>query len=616
MKRFSQAPWLALLAAALAILGYWTFGVVYLDGFRLDLGSVRIPTPGYMLMASLLAWLGLPAVAFLTVAFTRLLEGEPLERLKQAWLLNSDRATILLAFALGALVPLAVGSAVLAHAPLSDDEAAYRFSAELLASGRLWVASAPMKLFFDNVFLINDGKMYGQYFLGWPLLLAVGVKLGLPWLINPLLSGVTAIAVFLVGRAFWSAAWGRVAVVVFLGSPFLMVAAATGLSQTTVICCFAWALLFLTRIDTGAARAWNSAALAALLCLAFWTRPSVGLGFGAPLVLAWALGLKKAGRSAAVPHLLAFCGVAAALGALFLLSNQALNGAPLQTGYHAAVRYAIANQARFWTTTAPSKTAVAADGFLFFFHERSAAAIAGKFIVAAIRLNIDGFGWPLSLGLAPLARGRWARWMAALIFGFALAHLPLADAGIDSFGPVHFAEVMLPLVLLTTGGLRTLWGFGARIQVPALAPAALGALLSVSALTFVPTRWLNLARLAADINAPIDAVEEQAPPGALVFTQRPFARFCRAAPARHFVLSRPNNDPDLQNPVLWANHVSLARDRQLVEAMPGRTGYLLVADAACRYSLVPLEQADEARFPPAIVELPGDFAAPAPASAR
>src|SRR5260370_9290716 len=63
---------------------------------------------------------------------------------------------------------------------MTDDENAYMFMARVFASGKLYLASMPVDVrpFFDNQFIINDGKWYGIYFPGHPLVLALGAVVG------------------------------------------------------------------------------------------------------------------------------------------------------------------------------------------------------------------------------------------------------------------------------------------------------------------------------------------------------------------------------------------------------------------------------------------------------
>src|SRR5207237_4979878 len=85
--------------------------------------------------------------------------------------------------------------------PLSGDDYSYLYQAKLFASGKLY-AEDPLYdralAFYDclatNCFRDDQGHRFSQFSPGWPALLAVGVKLGVAWLVNPLLG---ALLVFL-----------------------------------------------------------------------------------------------------------------------------------------------------------------------------------------------------------------------------------------------------------------------------------------------------------------------------------------------------------------------------------------------------------------------------------
>ena len=87
-------------------------------------------------------------------------ERRGLWRLGAEWAALSDRRFLSWACLAGFAIPLAIRYLLLHEAPLTDDESAYRFAAELLARGRLWVPSPEMKIFFDQNFMINDGRLY------------------------------------------------------------------------------------------------------------------------------------------------------------------------------------------------------------------------------------------------------------------------------------------------------------------------------------------------------------------------------------------------------------------------------------------------------------------------
>ena len=81
--------------------------------------------------------------------------------------------------------------------PISGDDYSYLYQAKLLASGRVY-AEDPL---YDKAHPLhacvvtlcitdNHGQRFSKYSPGWPFLLAVGVKLGASWLVNPLLGAL------------------------------------------------------------------------------------------------------------------------------------------------------------------------------------------------------------------------------------------------------------------------------------------------------------------------------------------------------------------------------------------------------------------------------------------
>lgn len=88
-----------------------------------------------------------------------------------------------------------IGALVLEHAPHIPDEIAYLFDARSLASGRRMAAPPPVEAAFPPPEWIEvkpDGA-HGVFPIGWPLLLALGTLAGVPWLVNPLIAGGTAL---------------------------------------------------------------------------------------------------------------------------------------------------------------------------------------------------------------------------------------------------------------------------------------------------------------------------------------------------------------------------------------------------------------------------------------
>src|SRR5262245_51774873 len=141
-------------------------------------------------------------------------------------------ATTVLALAVCGLVML-VRLYVLRQSVITDDENVYRFQAQLLTSGRLYAESLPepIRAFFDNQFVVNNGRWYGLYFLGHSAVLAAFLKIGLVEWTGAVEAALTLLlAVGIARRVFGD----RVAILtgaLLAVSPFFIFISATHLSQ-------------------------------------------------------------------------------------------------------------------------------------------------------------------------------------------------------------------------------------------------------------------------------------------------------------------------------------------------------------------------------------------------
>lgn len=125
---------------------------------------------------------------------------------------------------------------VLQGIPHVQDEIVYLFQAKVIAMGKLYVIPDKPGEFFDYEFIVNEGgKWYGKYFFGFPLLLSLGVILGYPWIINPLIGGISIIFISLVGKEFLGKETERFLPLLFLLSPFYLFMCSTYLSHPSAL---------------------------------------------------------------------------------------------------------------------------------------------------------------------------------------------------------------------------------------------------------------------------------------------------------------------------------------------------------------------------------------------
>ena len=87
----------------------------------------------------------------------------------------------------------AITATIYEYVPHSEDEVAYVFQAKVFASNRLVVPTPPAPDAFWTPFVVDyQGLRFSiKYPIGWSLLLSLGYRLGLPWLINTLLGSAS-----------------------------------------------------------------------------------------------------------------------------------------------------------------------------------------------------------------------------------------------------------------------------------------------------------------------------------------------------------------------------------------------------------------------------------------
>jgi hypothetical protein len=214
--------------------------------------------------------------------------------------------------------------------PNSADEYSYVISATLFAEGRLSVPSPEPKAFFNFIHIVNDGKYYGKYPPGWPCLLALGVLLKSPWLVNPLLAMASLVILYRIGRDHFSQRVANGSVYCMLLNPFLIFNAASYFSHVS---CLVWCALlcyFCFQTTKEAAKDSSVALLGLSFGLAFLTRPYTALTLGLPFLLhvgvtTW----KSSGASELARRFLVFIAPVSFCALLFLIYNGMQTGDPL-----------------------------------------------------------------------------------------------------------------------------------------------------------------------------------------------------------------------------------------------------------------------------------------------
>lgn len=583
--------YLLLLVSAVAFSGVYQIATE--RGLKtLPLGHVVYPTMGYGYFLALWTFLGGVSALTLALALARIANMPFGERLRQSLtsITTKDASWIAVLSTLAFLLPAAVRVLVLQFAPLTDDEAIYQFTAETLASGRLAAPRPPGHLFWDRAFMAIDDHWFGQYFLGWPALLSLFNHVGFEEFASCVFAALTIPPVYWSVRRLDSIVAGRVAAILFVFSPMLMIGSATLMGHAACLCASAWALWFFLLAREPDSKVWTHGAFALLVSIAFFNRPFTTVALCVGLVIWWLAVLPTS--ESRLQKAALFAAVSSAMAALFLGANYAITGNPLYVPYQRVMDYTIENHYRFGYLAPNTEPGVVGINFNL---EKAIPA----WMAALWRFTYSAGGWPVGFVFLPFAQSRSTRVLWMMLTTYVLFHIVMVNGGVDSFGPTHYYELSLPFLMLTGIGVAQLrrWlhahrnAFASLAWAPSLPLALLMALIVTSLFGFTTIRLKTVGHIADAVRLPMEILEEGDIHNAVLFRRGYHHTRCGSFPARHYVFWPPHNDPDLTNDLLWANHLSLEWDKALMrEHFPDRKGYIYYWKGQCELALMDLDE--------------------------
>lgn len=338
--------------------------------------------------------------------------------------------------------------------PRSEDEVAYLFQAKVLADNRLTVPSPLYADAFWSPFVVDyEGRRFGKYPIGWPLLLSVGIRFGVPWLVNAVLATVTLALLGLLGYLYYCG--GKAAepcflvpiVAVGLGvvTPGFLLLSSSLLSHTASLFWVTVALVGL--YQTTAARRWRgvySLAAGGALGATFITRPFAALGVG--LAMGGFILFLLLRREMSVSLLLWMVAGGLAVSMLLPIFWWAAVGEPFFNAYVLVWPY---DRIGFGSDIGP-------HGYTL----QDAIFINTRLKLVALATGL--FGWPgwsnlIFLPVPFLARqaNRWDWLLLSMISGLIFVHIFYwAFGGVDGGFPRYYYAALPALLLLTARGIE------------------------------------------------------------------------------------------------------------------------------------------------------------------
>lgn len=217
--------------------------------------------------------------------------------------------------------------------PQFIDEYSYLFQSEVISDGNLYAKSPHMWRFFQCAHIVNDGKWFSKFTIGWPMILAMGRIVNLHYIIPPLFMAGSIILLYLVTKSLFNKTAGFVAVFLALISPFFIFTGVTFFSHTPQGFFILLSLYMIIRIKEGGG--WAQPVIGALsIALVFLIRPGDGAIFFISILpymcfVAYRSNWKKSVILKLIP---VFAGFIIGIF-LLLMSNRVQTGNPFLMGF-------------------------------------------------------------------------------------------------------------------------------------------------------------------------------------------------------------------------------------------------------------------------------------------
>jgi hypothetical protein len=192
---------------------------------------------------------------------------------------------VLVAAFLGMMWALDISDTSFARLPHLEDEYAYTYQAKIFAEGNVYVATPEPKRAFWQPFLIDyEGKRFGKYPPGYPMLLAIGYLLGFPAVINAWLLALTIVVTYRLGREVFNEPTGVIAAFLLASSPITLMHSAGLMSHPAALFWLMVCLYGLWRLEKGTHLVRWGMVAGVSLGMVTATRPFVGIAVAIPLV--------------------------------------------------------------------------------------------------------------------------------------------------------------------------------------------------------------------------------------------------------------------------------------------------------------------------------------------
>lgn len=459
--------------------------------------------------------------------------------------------------------------------PHVPDEVAYLLHARYLSLGMLTMPPPPVPAAFAiDLMQYEPSRWYSPVPPGWPAVLALGVKAGVPWLINPLLGGAATILGYRLFLTMYDRRTARLATLLFASSPWMLFLSMSFMTHQLALVLALAAILGVARARASGS-SWSAFAGGLATGAVSLVRPLEGLAVAA-LAGLWSLGAR--GRRFRFAPSAALVAGSVLVGAAVLPYNALLTGSartfPIMayTDTHFAPGANAmgfgANRGLGWSGLDP-------------FPGHGWRDVVVNALLNGAQVNVELLGWPFSAALvvgllfalrsSRVTRADWYN-VAAIVVVVGLHAFYWFSGGPD-FGARYWYLLIVPGVALAARAILSLDGAldeGRETRVAESWPTA-GALVLVAfaLLVYVPWRaagkYHHYRGMRADVRAL--AAEHRFGDALVLVRGRRFPDYASAA---------VYNPVDLRGPsTIYAWDATPALRSQLLEAYAGRRVWIL-----------------------------------------
>ncbi|MGJ5620576.1 hypothetical protein [Sulfitobacter sp. MF3-043] len=358
-------------------------------------------------------------------------------------------------------VSAALAWTVFDRVPHVQDELAYLFQARTFAHGALW-SPAPVegaRAALDYYLLdIRGDQWLSVTAPGWPAVLAIGVLAGVPWLVNPVLTGLSVLLVHDIVRRTVNRNRADLVALLMATSPWVLATGASLMTHSTALIMALLGWWCLLRAGRGSTRRDVILGLCAGLALGwmFVTRPLDGV-IVSGLTGLWLLRRLPTGVGQVVA-----CAMGGILtGSVYLVWNQAVTGELLlapQADYLSRLWPDTANTFGFGANVGPPDKSW---GALDIWVGHSPAEATLSLLNGFVALNTELLGWTFG-SLVPIwALLLWHRRLTGFDRAMLVVFLVIVATlffywftGTFYIGPRYWHVALLPALVLSAAGVE------------------------------------------------------------------------------------------------------------------------------------------------------------------